>query len=197
MTTLPRKPSQRVARAVAISVASAILAACSPTEPVASAPPAAVPDVVEAPVVIVPGVLASAALDVERNEISTCNIEAIDGRPFAGEPLEVPGAGRFLLGGFLFDADTQSVPDNLRMRLVSSDQKSAWETEVEGRLDRPGLPEFLGIGNWALRSGFMQEVQVGKLAPDRYHLEVSFERDGKRYVCDNGRDILVRPITPA
>lgn len=195
----------RTGRVLAAGLSLAIiaaLAACKPTEPTAATPPPAAPETPAAaapagPPPVVAGVLASAPLEVERNEITTCNIEAIDGTHFAGAPLPVAAGGKFLVGGFLFDATTESVPDNLVLRLVGPGQTEAWETPIEGRMDRPGLPEFLKVGQWALRSGFMQEVQVGTLAPGRYHLEVSYERDGKRYVCDNGRDIEIGGAAPA
>ena len=38
--------------------------------------------------------------------------------------------------------------------------------------------------------------QEGILLAGRYHLEVSFERDGQRFVCDNGRDIEVVASSP-
>jgi hypothetical protein len=200
MTSMPvSRPGRVLATGLAVAILAA-LAACKPTEPTAATPPPAAEAPAAAPAgpaPVVAGVLASAPLEVDRNEITTCNIEAIDGTHFAGAPLPVPAGGKFLVGGFLFDATTESVPDNLVLRVVAPGQTEAWETPIEGRMDRPGLPEFLKVGAWALPSGFMQDVQVGDLPPGRYHIEVSYERDGKRYVCDNGRDIEVGGAAPA
>lgn len=173
----------------------ATLAGCKPTEPEHQAPittavSAAAP---ATPAGEVPGVLIPAPIEVDRNPLTTCNIETVNEVHFSGKPIPVKADGAFMLGGFLFDAETKSVPDNIRMRLVGPDQQHAWETPVEGRMDRPGLPEYLKIGDWAFRSGFMQQVRTDGLAVGKYHLEVSFIRDGKRFVCDNGRDVLVTP----
>jgi len=195
---ISRRDASRSALAIALALA---LAACSPSQPEsgAAAPgatPAAAPEAAPAATAApVAGVLAEAPLEVGRTEIKTCNIEAIDGKHWESAPLPVAAGASFLLGGFLFDEPKQSVPATLTMRLVSQDQKHAWETPVLDKLDRPGLPEFLKVGDWALRSGFQQQVQLGSLPQGRYHLEVSFERDGERFVCDNGRDIEV--VAPA
>ncbi len=195
---LKHTPSSKPLALCLVLAFGAQLSGCKPTEPesasaVSESAPAAggAPAPVSLPAAETAGVLVSAPLTVDRTDLTTCNIETINGAHFASEPLPVKAESQFDIGGFLFDAGTKSVPDNLRMRLVSQDQKQAWETAIEGRMDRPGLPEFLKVGDWAFRSGFLQTVQTSGLPPDLYHLEVSFTRDGKRFVCDNGRNVEV------
>jgi hypothetical protein len=197
MTLSTVRPHRRVLVAILSAAIATVLAACQPTDPAATpaaaapAPAPAAPASEPAPPVDVAGVFASAPLDIEREAITTCNIEAVDSRHFAGEPIEVSSGGSFLLGGYLYDATSESVPDNLRLRLVGTAEQGAWETAIDGRLDRPDVVNVFKLAPWALRSGFAQDVQVGTLPTGRYHLMVSFERDGKRFVCDNGRNIEV------
>lgn len=176
-----------------------VLAACKPVDPDAesSAPIAAQPAAAEPTAKqdgSVPAArLQPAALDIGKEPWPTCNIEAVDETHFSESAIKVRQDGEFTLTGFLLDADTKTVPDQLRLRLVSFTDPQAWEAPIDGRVDRPGLPEYLHLGDWALRSGFVQKVSLAGLAPGRYRLEVSVVRGDKYLICDQGRELAITP----
>jgi hypothetical protein len=125
--------------------------------------------------------------------ITTCNFEYLDGKEFAPTGVEVKKGAEFLATGFLFSQPTQSVPTTTRIRAVSKDGARSFEAQVSGRYDRPDVPGYFKIGDWALHSGFEQLLSSQGLPPGSYHLLLVFEDKGQAYVCDNGRQLVVTP----
>jgi hypothetical protein len=125
--------------------------------------------------------------------VSTCNFEQIDGQAYSGKPIGVKKGAEFLMTGFLFSAPSKSVPQAIRLRAISEDGAHAYEAPVAGRYDRPDVPGYFKIGDWALHSGLEQLLSSQGLPVGKYHLLLVFEDKGQSYVCDNGRQLAVTP----
>ncbi len=175
------------------------LAACKPVDPGADTPmpvdaQAAAGNAPAKQDAAVPAAkMQPAVLDIGHETFPTCNIEAIDDQHFSGSAIAAKPDGEFTLTGYLLDAETRTIPGQLRLRLVSFADPQAWEAPIDGRVDRPGLPEYLHLGAWALRSGFVQKVSLSGLAPGRYRLEVSVVQGDKARICDQGRELAITP----
>lgn len=120
-----------------------------------------------------------------------CNLETIAGVSTTEPKIEVPAGSKFSVVGWMFSRPTHSIPVNRYVRIISDDGASAWETIVGTRKDRPDILPWFGVGDWALTSGFEQEVALGDLAPGVYHLVMTYTENGKVYACNNGRQITV------
>ncbi len=173
--------------AALIASALAVSACHQPSVPVLSAQapaaesPAATSDFI---VVTTPDVL---------SPVASCNFEQVDKKPFTAEPIAVKAGAEFLVSGFFYSKASESVPDEARLRAISADGTKTWDADVSGRYDRPDVPGYFHVGDWANRSGFEQLVSSKALAPGNYHLLLLFEDKGMTFVCDNGRQLVVTP----
>jgi len=189
------KPSVRL---LTCAVLLASTCACDrPTVPlagpaaqvVAPAPSASVP--VAAPVVEVVG-FTTVATTTPLSAVTTCNFETIDGKPFTDAPIAVSAGSDFKIAGYLYDAQSKSVPADLRVRAIAADG-SAFDAPVPGRVERQDVPSYFKIGDWALHSGFDTLLPGASLAPGEYRLVLTYAQGGQLYACDNGRRMVVGP----
>jgi hypothetical protein len=123
----------------------------------------------------------------------SCNLEVIAGVNTTEPKIEVKAGSSMSVSGWMYSAPTQSVPVNRYLRVETEDGASAWETILGKHLDRPDILPWFNIGDWALSSGFEQDVALGKLPAGRYHLLLTYTENGQTFVCDNGRLVTVTP----
>jgi hypothetical protein len=163
-------------------------ATTSPAGTPASAPAAATP----APTVSASGAAGFVPADtsVPLAPMASCNFEQVDGQPYAAAPLRVGADAEFVVTGFAYDAARETVPADLRLRVIAADG-AAWEAPVRGRMDRPDVPTYFKLGDWARPSGFEQLLSSRGLAPGEYRLVLVFSGDGKQFACDNGRRLAI------
>lgn len=123
-----------------------------------------------------------------------CNIEALNGQPFGGEPLSAT-VGVLEVSGWVGDETTRTVPADPELRLeVKDDSTKAWRIAVKPGITREDV--VAASGEAGLReSGFSVSVPAGGLMPGVYHMYIAYSSGAERYVCDNGR--LVELKAPA
>ena len=187
----------------------ALLSACGSGEPSQPAAPEASPDAAAAAAasVVAPaeaavaatGVLAEAPagdlipVDVIGDKGPTCNLEMINGAD-AGKPgMQAKVGSKVAVKGWMFSNPSKSVPANRYLRVMTEDSSQSWQTIVGGKVARPDILPWFGVGDWALPSGFEQEVDFGALPAGRYHLLLTYVENGKSYACDNGRMLDLVP----
>ncbi len=125
-----------------------------------------------------------------------CNLEHIDSQAFAAEPTRVAPGADFKVAGFMLDRKRQSVPSEVRLRLVS-DTGQAFDALVTGRVRRPDIPGYFKLGPWSEETGVEQVVSSGGLLPGAYHLLLVARVGSATVVCDNGRRITLAGSVPA
>ena len=186
------------------------LSGCGKSEPsaagdAAAPPPAAAQAQADVVVELQPetavaatGVLASVDPSLPIEDIAAdpakgpyCNLETIAGVNTTEPKIEVRAGSSMAVVGWMFSKPTHSVPVNRYVRILSADGASAWETIVGTRHERPDILPWFGVGDWALNSGFEQEVALGDLAPGVYNLVMTYTENGKVYGCNNGRTITI------
>lgn len=203
MTHLPLRPARAALRPAALLTAALLLAACDRPEvpsaqpgapaaapaPAPGAPAAAAP---AAPTATASGAATFAPADVAAPlaPMASCNFEQVDGQPYGATPLRVQADAEFVVTGFAYDATRETVPADLRLRAIAADG-GAWEAPVRGRMDRPDVPTYFKLGDWARPSGFEQLLSSRGLAPGEYRLVLVFSGDGKQFACDNGRRLVI------
>jgi hypothetical protein len=124
----------------------------------------------------------------------SCNLENIAGKDTGTDTNISAKAGTSAtMTGWLFSFASHSVPANRYVRIQTEDGSHAWQTLVGGASDRADILPWFGVGDWALKAGFHQAVQLGTLAPGKYHVLLTFSENGKMFACDNGRTLTITP----
>jgi hypothetical protein len=144
------------------------------------------------PVVVVaePGAFEPANTATPLQPASSCNIERIDQQAYSDAPITVAAGKGFTVAGYVYDAEHERVPAELRLRAIAADG-SAFEARLHARIDRPDVPQYFGIGEWARRSGFEAALPPAALAPGEYRLVLTFANGAKLYACDVGRKLRI------
>jgi hypothetical protein len=183
-----------IARSIAIAVLFAGLCACErPSVPSGHPVGAGEYDPsMEAAATKIPSAFVRANSSTPLQAVTTCNMERVGKESFADAPITVAAASAFRVGGYLYDAGHEVVPQDARLRAVAADG-TVLEAPLRGRIDRPDVPEYFGIGAWARRSGFDVLLPAGSLPPGEYRLLLTFAHGTTLYACDNGRRLRVGP----
>ncbi len=202
--------------ALAILAAAGLLSACdkpaTPTTPAADAVKPAAPAVASGPAsapveVLQPeapvpasGKLATAGAAADNVPVVAdpvkgpgCNLEVIAGKNTTEPKIESKAGSTIAVSGWMFSFPTHSIPVNRYLRVETEDGTSAWQTIVGTRSDRPDILPWFNVGDWALNSGFSQDVDLTGLSPGRYHLLLTYTENGKSFACDNGRLLNIVP----
>lgn len=181
---LPREPSSL--RAIAATAALLVLVGCERPEV-----PLPVPAPVAAPIAAAKLVPAQAA--IEYAGWTSCNMEQVDGRPFAGLPLEVKAGSDFMVAGFVLNEERREIPTDIELRVMADASANAWEADMKGRVNRPDIPQYFKLDAWASGAGIEQLVSSAGLTPGTYHLVFTFSDGDRKLVCDNGRQLTIQP----
>ena len=123
-------------------------------------------------------------------QVTTCNLERIDGKAFDEAGAMVAAQADFLVSGYAIDAENERVPADLRLRAVAADGRTV-EAPLRIGFERPDVPAYFRIGGWARRSGFEGKLSAASLVAGDYHLYLAFANGGTLYGCDNGRRLRV------
>jgi len=94
--------------------------------------------------------------------------------------------------GYIFDTESETVPEDIRVRAIAN-SGAAFDAPIRGRINRPDVPAYFKIGDWALRSGFEALLPTGALEPGDYHVVLTYSKGDKLFACDNGRTVTVLP----
>jgi hypothetical protein len=124
---------------------------------------------------------------------STCNMEHVDGQAFSSKPSSVKAGKDFAIDGYAFIEGRQSVPTDIKLRVLSTGSALAWEADIKGRVNRPDIPQYFKLGPWAAGAGIEQLFSSSALAPGTYHLLFTASDGGGKLICDNGRQIEISP----
>lgn len=184
---------------LAVALASA-LAACTPpddaqnaaatpaVEPVAelaSEPAVADPAAPQLPVIV-------ALDDAQRAETvaasTRCNLESVDGQPFAGTAITLAAPSAAKATGWLETERPAAVVERATLRIEAEDKSSVWEVPVQPVIAREDLGS---AADGAATPGFDLAFDAGALPSGRYHLYLTHRVDGVLYGCDNGRYVTV------
>jgi len=181
---------------VALPLATALLVVgCERPEvplPVISTPAAtAAPTPVAKPMVAAQ--LVPAPVSVPYAAWSTCNMEHVDGQAFSSQPSGVKAGHDFTIDGYAFIESRQSVPKDIKLRVLSAGSALAWEADIKGRVNRPDIPQYFKLGEWAAGAGIEQLFSSAALPPGTYHLLFTASDGDGKLICDNGRRIAISP----
>ncbi len=137
--------------------------------------------------------LARAPVAVAYTAWTSCNMEQLDGQPFTGVPLSVKAGSDFVVAGFVLNEERQEIPTDIKLRVLSDGNVNAWEVGMNGPVDRPDIPPYFKLGAWAAGAGIEQLVSSAGLPPGTYHLVFTFSDGDRKLICDNGRQLTIRP----
>jgi hypothetical protein len=155
-------------------------AACNRVDPANEQAAAAVP------------VDASAASAHASASANSCNLESIDGTVVVDAAAVAPASRRFVVSGWLVDADAGTVPGDVEVRFHADGGEGAQARQaLPLSLDRPDVQAANGGGAAFLRSGFRGEVDTSSLPAGRYAIRLAFARGDLDVVCDNGRAVVL------
>lgn len=176
------------------------LAACSGPTPApgdAQSPTAAAQaPVVQTPAAVEPKVepgmapreLVEAELGAPTMASSLCFPGRLDGSKLTPRPTRVRNRAAAGFDGWVGDEATMARPESPMLRFVQIDGPRAWELPLVEVVNRPDVVRVVGAET--LRSsGFKVLADLSSLPAGDYHLVVTFERDGKQFVCDKSRMI--------
>lgn len=141
--------------------------------PAASQPSAAAPSLVE---------LNEAQRQASRASFDNCNLEALDGTAFGGEPEYAPAdKGKITLGGWLGASSGEGVPAEPLLLLMLNER--VWTLPIAYNVDRSDVAAHTGKA--ALQhSGFNITFDATSLPNGVYRAVLA---DGMTSYCDNGR----------
>ncbi len=187
---------------LAIAIAST-LAACTPPDDAqnAAASPA---QTAESPVVAPPAAETPAmpvastnpALRALSNDeraqtlapAASCNLESVDGQPFAGADIALATLSAVKATGWLKADRVGSAVGQPALRFEVADKTQLWEVPVQTTIARDDLSPK---DNEAATPGFEVAFDAGALPSGRYHLYLAYKVDGVLSGCDNGRYITI------
>jgi hypothetical protein len=120
-----------------------------------------------------------------------CNLERVNGAMFAGTPIAVSKEAMTSMGGWLADVDAKVVPDVFQLRFVNGARM--WQVDVQATEARADVQKLLGGNPAFAKTGHASEFDLSGLPDGTYHVYTAFAKDGRTYMCDNGRTIVVGP----
>ena len=123
--------------------------------------------------------------------VRECNLERANGTVFTGTPLPVARSASLVLSGWVVDAQRNSVPATVDVRLVGNTDNRAWKAQAHTGGRRDDVMKLLG-GNAAYASpGFSVTLDPSALPPGTYRAYVVFDGGSGGKSCDNGRAITI------
>lgn len=120
-----------------------------------------------------------------------CNLERIDGRLFSATPIDVTKSDAIILSGWIASAETQDVPPEVSIRLVSITDNRAWSVSGKTGDSREDVRTLLGGDAAYAGAGFSVVLDPASMPADTYRLFAVFSAGGSLKSCDNGRSIRI------
>jgi hypothetical protein len=121
-----------------------------------------------------------------------CNIERANGTLFWPEQPRVSKTDTVEISGWIVNEATQSVPDNVKLRLQTANGHSAWEQDVVERQDRPDVAKNLGVDAYR-KAGFRISLDVADLVAGDYVVYLAYDGPVGESICGIGRRLTLTP----
>lgn len=122
-----------------------------------------------------------------------CNLERVNGTRFEGKPITVSKSGMVRFAGWMADADAKQVPPEFDLRLVNTANQRVWKATARTGGARSDVQTLLGGDAAFAATGYALELDPTQLPDGTYRLYSVLQKDGKAFVCDNGRAVTVGP----
>jgi hypothetical protein len=120
----------------------------------------------------------------------TCNLEFVDGQPWAQAPVALEAGRETRITGWVVDADSGRVPADVFLRAQKG--SDSWVLPVSPTLPRDDVVAHLG-GNTGFRlSGFEARLRPEGMPGGEYRVHLVYFLEGRASVCDNGRTLIIR-----
>ncbi len=138
-----------------------------------------------------PEAISSAAIAVgsKSHAVMSCNLETVNGQSSEGIAIEVQQRRPVTISGWVIDEKARKVPDNVRLKIQSSDGRLAWEQAVAEWADRSDVADRRGRSY--LSSGFAVTMNLSELPEGRYGYYLAYETASGEIVCGVGRQIVL------
>jgi hypothetical protein len=117
----------------------------------------------------------------------SCNIEKIGSVAFGADPVKVTTKATAISGWFL-PAVSRHFGAPVQLQLVDQAGDAGWTVPLTMSIQRPDVSPVTGDTQMA---GFVQNIDLAGLPPGQYRVMLAFDDDGKAYLCDNNRSIVL------
>ena len=128
------------------------------------------------------------AQPVEADE--TCNLELIDSVHFDAGPTYLQRKPA-VVSGWLLPKTVATTEARARLRFSSDQGNQVWEIDIDRWTVRSDVVASLGGNVWD-KPGFAQKVDLDALPPATYKMTLVFEDSTKSYICDKGRELVLK-----
>lgn len=122
----------------------------------------------------------------------SCNIERANGTLFWPDQPRVSKANTVEISGWIVDEASQSIPDQVKLRLQTADGRAAWEQEIVKRVDRQDVANNLGVDAYA-KAGFTVSLDIAELPAGDYVIYLAFDDPAGEAICGIGRRLTIAP----
>jgi hypothetical protein len=120
-----------------------------------------------------------------------CNIEFINGAPMNDGMHSIDKKGPLRLLGWALDDKKQRLPNIVIAHFVSRHSKDIFVVSPVGLL-RTDVKDYFNLPHSLEASGFELVVAARDFPPGEYAISLILPFDDVKYVCDNGRNIIVK-----
>lgn len=179
---------------VAIAVMCMAITGCGDSTPIPAQSGASLPGTASTPTARAEAYAASSAafLPISPAElansvqISSCNVDQVNGQPANGVPLDHMGTGT--LSGWAADGVTRTVPSNLRVLLLGARNFAVPAKTGELRRDvaaGTGVPAFV-------TSGFKVNADMDAVPVGEYRVAMLYDGGGKQLLCNTDVKLSVQ-----
>jgi|GEM_PF-4427898 len=120
-----------------------------------------------------------------------CNLERGDGKLLdSSTPFKPAVLNGVVFAGWIADGVTRTVPASPLLVFKQTGGERVWQYPLTLDVKRDDVAHDTGAQSLA-NVGFSANVNLTVLPPGTYRVLLVHEREGVRYACDNGRNVLV------
>ena len=123
--------------------------------------------------------------------VSNCNLENINGAKFDATKT-VYGKNPITLNGWVVDPKQRDAAELSWIEFVRSDEHDDFVAPIHFRIRRSDVQELLHGRRGYAMAGFISKIDTSLLPSGAYHLLVVYKSSDSYYLCDNGRNIVLK-----
>lgn len=122
----------------------------------------------------------------------SCNIESVNGVLFWPDQPSASRTRSIGIVGWIINEESETVPDNVKIRLQTANGVSAWEQDIVMRVDRQDVAKHYAEDAY-LKSGFKVDLDIAELTPGEYVVYLAFDSSAGEAICGIGRRFTLTP----
>jgi hypothetical protein len=127
--------------------------------------------------------------ETRTNTLGSCNVEVVDGQPFAGDTVKATRKP-VVVGGWFMPEQTKQTGSPASIRVANAAGTEGWEGPISQWMPRPDVNAALGSSDTG-NAGFNYNLDLSNAVPGTYSVWVTYDVGGDKFECKHPKTIVV------